>query len=397
MATWLTPITVDNDPLPSTAEVVVVGGGVQGCSIGYHLARAGVNVVLVERYDVAAGASGASAGGVRHQGRDLREFPLAFAAIERWRGLEEELGFDLGYRRGGHLTLIEDEADLTGLELDIDRQVVAGLDISLVAGDALRDLVPGIGPTVVAGAFSPDDGHADPERTTAAFAFAAQRVGAPICAGTTVARLIVEGDHVLGVETDGGSISTGTVVLAGGAWSTALAAAIGLDLPIEPMGLQAMTTVPAPHVLGPVMGSTTRVISLKQLPDGRFLLGGGWPGTFDLDRPRGRTLAENIAANVVEAVAILPAVAAAPVQRAWLGIEALTRDEAPILGPVDGIDGLILATGFCGHGFALSPAVGAAISTLITTGQLPDEIAALTLARFADTAEVEPLATTRAG
>jgi len=397
MVTWLPPITVDNDPLPSTAEVVVVGGGVQGCSIAYHLATAGIDVVLVERLDIAAGASGASAGGVRHQGRDLREFPLAFAAIERWRGLEAELGFDLSYRRDGHLTLIEDEADLTELELAVERQIVAGLDISLLDRDGLRALVPGIGHTVVAGAYSPNDGHADPERTTAAFASAAQRAGASVCAGTSVLRLVVDGNHVTGVETDAGTISTVTVVLAGGAWSTALAADIGVVLPMEPIGLQALTTVPVPHVLGPVMGSTTRVISLKQLLDGSFLLGGGWPGTFHLDGPRGRTLAENVAANVAEAGAILPAVANAPVQRAWLGIEAVTRDEVPILGPVDGIDGLILATGFCGHGFALSPAVGAAIASLVATDQTLPEIAGLTLARFAEASEAEPLATARAG
>jgi len=397
MTTWHPPITVDNDPMPAITDVVVVGGGVQGCSIAYHLATAGVDVVLIERLDIAAGASGASAGGVRHQGRDLREFPLAFAAIERWRGLEEELGFDLGYRRDGHLTLIEDDADLTELTLTVERQVVAGLDISLLNQGGLHRLVPGVGPTVIAGAYSPNDGHADPERTTAAFASAAQRAGASICAGTSVLQLVVEGDRVNGVKTDAGKISAGTVVLAGGAWSTILAAEIGLDLPIEPVGLQALTTVPAPHVLGPVMGSTTRVISLKQLSDGRFLLGGGWPGTFDLDAPRGRTLAENVAANVAEAVAILPAVASVPVQRAWLGIEAVTRDEVPIIGPVDGITGLILATGFCGHGFAISPAVGAAIASLVTTGQTPVEIEALTLSRFANAAEAEPLDTVRAG
>ena len=393
----LAPIRIEPDPLPPTTDVLVVGGGVQGCSIAYHLALAGVRVTLLEKHDIAAGASAASAGGVRHQGRDLREFPLAFAAIERWRGLEEELGHDLRYRRDGHLTVIEDEADLTELELAVERQVMAGLDISVVQGDDLRACVPGIGPTVVAGAFSPNDGHADPERTTQAFAAAAQRHGATICTGVRVRRLVLNDDRVTGVQTDAGDITAGTVVLAGGAWSTGLAAGIGLDLPIEPMGLQALTTVPAPAALRPVMGSTTRVISLKQLTDGRFLLGGGWPGTFTLDSARGETLAENIAANVAEAVAILPAVANAPVERAWLGIEALTRDEVPILGPVDGLDGLILSTGFCGHGFAISPAVGAAIAGHIMSGQFPDEIAMLTLARFADDADAAPLSTTRAG
>ena len=383
--------------LPSRAEVIVIGGGVQGSSIAYSLRRRGIDVVLLETHSVSAGASGASAGGVRHQGRDLREFPLAFRAIERWRALEAELDADLGYRRDGHLTLIEDEGELPALQASVATQVAHGLEIRVIEGDELRSLVPSISPAVVAGAFSPNDGHANPTRTALAFAQAAQRLGARICEGVSVTSIELSRDSVTGVVTDQGSLSADMVVLAAGAWSTRLAAGIGLDLPLEPLPLQAMTTVPGPQVLRPVLGSTTRLISLKQLPGGRFLLGGGWPGSYSLDQPRGRPTAENIAGNVAEAVAILPAVAEAAVDTSWIGIEALAIDEVPILGAVPGRDGIVLATGFSGHGFALSPAVGEAIAELIATGVTPSEITPLTIDRFERAVGVEPLVPQRAG
>jgi sarcosine oxidase subunit beta len=172
------------------------------------------------------------------------------------------------------------------------------------------------------------------------------------------------------------------VVLAAGAWSAELAAKLGIDLPIEPLGLQAMTTEPAPSVLRQVITSVRRMISLKQLPDGRFLLGGGWPGEFSLDAPRGGTIPKSRAGNIDAAVGVLPAVAHAKIADAWLGIEAITVDEVPIIGPVDGIEGLALATGFCGHGFAISPAVGEAVADYILTGAIPPSLAELTFARF---------------
>jgi sarcosine oxidase subunit beta len=368
----------------SMAEVVVVGGGAEGCSIAYHLAMEGVRVTLVERWEIGAAASGASAGGVRQQGRDLREFPLAFRAIERWRTLETELAADLGYRRGGHLTTIEDIADLPALADSIAAQAATGLEIRLVQGDELRSIVPGIGSTVIAGAYTPNDGHANPGATTRAFAAAAARRGARPVTGRRVTGIAVEAGRVHGVETDAGSIAADVVVLAAGAWSAGLAAPLEIALPLTPQGFQAMTTTPAPAQLTPVMGSVRRMISLKQLPDGRYLLGGGWPGAFDLSAPRGQSIPENQQGNREAAIGILPAVAAVEIAEAWLGIEAVAADEVPIIGPVAGIDGLVVAAGFSGHGFALSPVVGERVATLITSGTVPPELADLSLARFAN-------------
>ena len=363
-------------------DVVVVGGGVEGCSIAWHLARAGVRVAVLERWRIAAAASGASAGGVRHQGRDLREFPLAFRAIDRWRNLEEELNANLDYRRNGHATTCEHEDDLAELAKYVLIQRSAGLDLALVEGDDLRQLIPGIAPTVIAAAYSPEDGHANPTRTTRAFADAAKRLGAAIQIGTEVTALTMRGDRVIGVETSDGPVQADIVVLAAGAWSGELAAGIGLDLHVTPDGYQAMTTFPVEPHLTQVLGSMRRLISLKQLPDGRYLLGGGWPGNYSLVAPRGETIEENITRTFEAGAALIPHVGSAVIDQAWIGIDAHTHDEVPVLGEIDGVDGLVVATGFSGHGFAISPAVGEAICGLITTGKSPIDIDALCHGRF---------------
>ena len=366
----------------ASTEVVIIGGGIEGSSIAYHLTRAGARVTLLEGWGIAAGASGASAGGVRHQGRDLREFPLAFRAIERWLHLEQELAADVHYRRDGHATTIEHENDLPELQNSVQLQRAQGLDIFVVQGEELRHLIPGISPSVIAAAYSPHDGHANPTLTTRAFAAAAERQGATVRTGVAATRICVEGGRVTGVETSEGPFPADVVVLAAGAWSIGLAAGIGIDLHCSPDGYQAMTTQPmAPH-LAQVLGSMRRMISLKQLPDGRYLLGGGWPGRFALTDPRGQVIEKNVAHNVEAAVGIIPDVARAIVQDAWIGIDAHGQDEVPVLGPVDGVDGLVVATGFSGHGFALSPAVGEAIAGLITTGSSPIDISQLALSRF---------------
>ena len=365
-------------------EVVVIGGGVIGTAIAYHLARAGVGVALLEWRSIAAGASGASAGGVRQQGRDPRELPLALGAAARWATLEEELGFDLDYRRQGHLTLVEREEDLPALTASVETQRAGGLALALVAGDDLRALAPAVSPHVRAGSYSHDDGHANPMLTAMAFAAAARRHGGVVHTGVRATALAVTGGRVAGVETDSGPVAADVTVLAAGAWSERLARTAGLELPLETMGLQMMVTGPGPHCLDQVLGCVGRRLSLKQLPSGGFLIGGGWPGDVLLDRGLGLPRAGSIAGSAGDAGAIVPRAGTVALERVWVGIEARAADDVPILGPVAGLDGLVLATGFSGHGFQLSPMIGQTIAELIVEGVPSIPLDALHLARFSN-------------
>src|SRR5260370_2444550 len=166
---------------PTNVEILVIGGGVIGSSIAYHLARQGRQVLVVERSEVAVSpaACWASAGGVRRQGRHPDEAMLAIEAIERWRILEQELQADLHYRQGGNLLLAESDTEANQLSEFVHRQQEVGfVDVRLVDRNEALALVPGLNERVVAGRYSPSDGQADPVLTTRAFASAAQRFGA---------------------------------------------------------------------------------------------------------------------------------------------------------------------------------------------------------------------------
>ena len=365
-----------------TADVIVIGGGVIGGACAYYLARTGVNVILLEKTEIASGASGGSAGGVRQQNRDPAELPLAMAANPMWKTLEQELGADLEYRRGGHLTLAEHEEQLPALQASVERQQARGLDIRIVRGAELRDLVPAAGPQIIAGSYSPEDGFANPMSVSKAFPAAARRLGARIYTHTEVAAIRREGSKVVGVDSSRGPMASRWVINAAGVWAPALSSKLGIDLPIRPVALQMMVTEKAPSLLRPVLGCLGRGLSLKQMPQGQFVIGGGWPGIPDMAAGRGWPKIGSPNGSACQVTAVLPATSGLLVLRTWNSLEAKTIDELPVLGEVDDLRGYLLATGFSGHGFALAPSVGTVIAELISTGKASVSLDQLNVRRF---------------
>lgn len=377
-------------------DVLIIGSGVIGSSIAYHLAREGVRVLVVERSQVAQEpvASWASAGGVRRQGRHPAEAALASAAIARWPSLEQELDADLHYRQGGNLLVAESAEEVDELTRFVQLQQQNGFaDVRLLDRQELHELVPGLSEGVLAGSYSVHDGQANPARTTRAFANASIRHGAIYWTGTWAQALLeskgrVEGARV--VHSDIEEIEAAHVVLAAGAWSDELAASIGLRLPIRMQALQMLRSSPStPDLLRPVLSALGRSLSLKQLPDGAFLLGGGWPGTIGEYRRSYILRPESIDGNWTTASELFPAVARQKMESAWCGLEAESIDEIPFIGALSEWPGLILALGFSGHGFALSPAVGQSVANQIMgrpspmlDGLNPDRIAHFTNAEI---------------
>jgi len=373
--------------MPATrTEIAIIGGGVIGNSIAYHLARQGQHVLVIERSDIASepAASWASAGGVRRQGRHPAEARLASEAIQRWHSLSEELEADLHYRQGGQLWLAESDSEAEEVAAYVQRQQNMGFsDVRLVNRAEALQLVPGLNAQVVAGSYSPSDGQASPPHTTRAFARAAQRLGAIYQTNTAALSLITHAGRVTGVRTEQGDIEAQHIVLAAGAWSDELALTAGLRLPIRTVALQMLLSTPGqPGVLQPVIGAVSRELSLKQLDDGSFFIGGGWPGDVSPDRRSYTMRPASIEGNWSTACALLPAVAQQRIARSWCGLEAQSIDGIPFIGFAPGLDGLTLALGFSGHGFALAPAVGRAIANLIN-GQPTIELEGLNPARIA--------------
>lgn len=371
-----------NPRIPST-EVAVIGGGVIGTSIAYHLARRGIGVTLLEAREIPSAASAASAGGVRQQGRDPREMPLAIASIARWEHLEQELEADVHYYREGHLRVVEDEAQRAEV-LDWMRvQQAAGLNIRLVEGEDLRELSPGLAPGIPFGTYTANDGHANPILTTKAFAAAAEQLGARIHPFTEVQRIQQRAGRVTGLSTTLGELACDHLVLAAGAWSGGLARQLGIELPIEPWAPQMIATSPMPTLLRQVVGALGRRLSLKQIPSGNYIIGGGWPGSVDLARRSSRPWFASVTGSMADSSNIFPVLRKAAVERVWVGIEAQSADEVPVLGGIPGVENLTLATGFSGHGFALSPIVGQLMSELIVDGNTTVPIQQLSIERFA--------------
>jgi sarcosine oxidase subunit beta len=377
------------------AGAVVIGGGIMGVSAAYHLAAAGVrDVVLLEREaGLGLGSTGRCAGGFRHQFSSEINVRLSLESVGMIRAFAETHGLPLDVHLDGYLFLCRDEATWAAYRRDAVMQRSLGARVELLDAAAAAELVPGLavdGSTaldaVVGATFGPGDGIADPSGLTNGYATAARRAGATIRTGVTVTHLTTtpDGGRITGVETTDGRISAPVVVLAAGVWSPPLAATLGLDLPITPAPRQLVQTTDFPGR----PARRTLVIETGSMfffhREGAGILMGvppaAAPETFDL-RTDDRFVAEEL---LPTALRTLPAVEAAGMATTWVGLYEMTPDHHPVVGAVDGIDGLLITAGFSGHGFQHGPVVGKLLAEVATAGRASTvDIGALRLERFA--------------
>jgi sarcosine oxidase, subunit beta len=348
--------------------VVIVGGGLMGLSTAFHVRRADrrARVIVLDRGRLGDAASSASAAGVRVMGRDPAERAMALESLARWPDLDRELEAKTGYRRSGGLRIALDESGWAEARASVGEQRADGVPVELVEAATAHRLAPGLSPECRGGVYCAIDGQAEAVATVQAWATAARRVGARIEEGVGADALVVEGARVVGVvRSDGERQPCDTTLVAAGAWSAPLLGKIGVKLPLRGRGLQMLLTDAAPASLTPVVGCFGRPLSLKQLADGAYLIGGGWPARVpDETMNRWELLDDSVHGSLEIARAVYLPLAARTVARSWAGIEAFTPDDLPVLGPVPGIGGLLVAAGFSGHGFALVPTVGDVLARL---------------------------------
>ncbi len=349
-------------------SIVIVGGGLMGLSAAFHLRRAqpGVAVTVLERAEAGAAASGASAAGVRVMGRDPAERMLALASLARWPDLARELEGETGYRRGGGLRVALDDETWRQAPAWADEQRADGVRLEVVDEASSQRLAPGIAPSCRGGVFSAIDGQAEAMPTVSAFAAAARRLGARVEEGVAARALVTDRARVVSVtRTDGTSQPCDVAIVAAGAWTAALLAPLGIRLPLETRALQMLLTDPGEPTLQPVVSAFGLKLSLKQLAGGAYLIGGGWPADIDDHSGNVWTMrAGSVSASLEIAEEVYPPAGLHILARGWAGLEAFTPDDLPMLGPVPGVDGLLVAAGFSGHGFALSPLVGDVLARL---------------------------------
>jgi sarcosine oxidase subunit beta len=370
-----------------TYDVVIVGGGISGTAAAYELAMAGSRVVLLERGDLASMASGWTLAGVRQSGRHPAELPLAQHAVHRWERLSEELGVDVEYRQDGNLRLARTEEEVPVIQDLVDSQRGAGLDVTFLPHNAsIREIAPALAESIVAASWCPSDGHANPTETVRAFAAAAERHGATIRTGTNVEGVIVESGRARGVRATGEAIAAETVILAAGIYTDRLLASLGIDLPLTVRHVSVIQSVPLPPLLRPVLGTAKAEFAGRQQVDGRLRFTGGgqsWSGDeatsfADSIQP----LAGSVASMLQRGMAIIPALANAPIARVWGGLIDMTPDALPVIDRSADIDGLIVAAGFSGHGFCLGPTTGQVLCELATRGTSSLPLESFRLNRF---------------
>ncbi len=357
-----------------TAEVVIIGGGIVGSSIAYHLTAAGCgNVLVIEREThQGKGSTGKSMGGVRAQFSTPVNIQMSLYSIPFYATFEERLGHPSGYRPQGYLFMATSDAHLKYLRTNYELQVKMGLkDVRLLAADEIPRMYPQLrSDDVVGGSFCSSDGFVDPYSAMVGFMTHAAQHGARLLRDTEVTAIRRDAKGIAGVETSRGPLATRTVVNAAGPWAAQVARLAGVELPVEPLRRMLVPTEPfdqfphsAPMIIDMSNGFHFRPEALG------FLLAWNDPEeTTSFRTDFDPAFVEKVLTRAASRVPCFENVAVNP-KRAWAGLYEMTPDHHPVLGPACDLPGFFLANGFSGHGVMHAPATGKVLSDLILTGK----------------------------
>ena len=407
------PVTTSPD-LPVECEVAIIGGGIVGLVAALNLAERGVPVVVIEKGRLAGEQSSRNLGWVRKMGRGQADLPLALESDRLWEEMPARVGADLGYRRTGILYAVRTEGQLAPHEAWMD-SVGHGLDSRLVTNEEIAELIPGGQEDWYGGIHTPSDGKAEPQLAASAIARAAMAKGATIVENCAVRALSLSGGRVSGVMTERGEVRCNSVILAGGVWSRRFLGNHGVSFPTLPVIASVLRTKPmlgptdmavgapdfsfrkdhtggftitqrggfiAPLALDsmllarkflPVLGAEWKQIRLSL---GRHFLDDlsmqrRWPATgpspFEDHRTTNPPVNDRLNAEAMTNLrAAWPAFSKAEIARTWAGMIDITPDAHPVIAPLDELPGVVVASGFSGHGFGTAPAAGQLAADLAT-------------------------------
>jgi sarcosine oxidase subunit beta len=380
--------------LPERASVVVVGGGVMGASIAFHLAEAGVeDVVLVEKGDLAGGSTTKSAGGVRAQFSDAVNIALGARSLPAFEQFGHRPGAEIDLHQVGYLFLHTTPDGLAAAEAAVALQQSMGVGSQLLTAAEAAALSPGVSTDDVLGAtFHGRDGYCTPEAVVQGYAKAARAFGATVRASVEVQGIRTNGGEITGVETSAGSIATGTVVCAAGAWSRAIGALAGVDLPVDPLRRQILVTEPLderqqtvfPRGMPMTIDAATTFYLHREGPG--VLLG----MSYQREEPGFReTYSEEWLPDLLEAMERrAPELLDVGLAYRWAGYYEVTPDHNALIGEAAGTSRFLYATGFSGHGFLQGPAVGEVVRDLWLGREPVVDVSSLSAGRFSAGARI---------
>ncbi|MGB8707153.1 MAG: FAD-binding oxidoreductase [Dehalococcoidia bacterium] len=372
-------------------EAIIIGGGVIGCSIAYHLTKMGcTNVIILEKDAIGSGSTSKCAGGIRQQFATEVNIKLSMESVKFFEHFEDETGYTADFRQYGYLMLATTKDEVKQFKANVVLQQKLGVDVRLISPQDAREILPQLNvKDVLSATFCPTDGYADPYSVVQGFASAAKRMGVKILEQTEVVGIKTKTGRVQCVTTSDGEFFADAVCIAAGAYSAPVGAMVQLDIPVHPHKRHIFVTAPSNEI-------NKRSPLLIDFHTGFWFRREGPGLIFGMRNPNesdsyDTSVDWSFLQTICEfATRRLPLLLDLGIVRGQAGLHEDTPDTNAILGTVPEIEGLYLACGFSGHGFMHSPAVGRAMAQLILAADslLPD-ISPLALHRFQQGAQQE--------
>ena len=344
-------------------DLTVIGGGLMGCTVALHLARAGMRVLLLEaRGGLCTQASGVNTGHIAvNDGRAYR-VPYVLRGMGLWERSGEWLGTDVGFCSRPGLKVAFTEAEEEELAASAATMRAEGAVQEMIGANRARAIEPNLSPAIRAAVWSPRDGYANPLRIADAYAAALARAGVEVRLNAPVQA--IDGGPPFAVRTNSGPVRAGRLLLAAGVWIGELAAMLGVRLPMMCRVSQVTVTERQPPMIRTALGIATDTLSLKQVENGTVLIGGGWQGIGSPTEGPREVIPDHVIGNLRLAAATVPMLASARAVRTWLGLEARAADNLPLAGALPGIP-QAWVLGAVHTGFALGPAMAEMMARLI--------------------------------
>jgi len=353
--------------MKNKADYVIVGSGISGASIAYHLAKFGAkNIVVLDKSYLTSGATGRCGAGIRQQWGTKMNCLLAKRSVDFFETAQEELQYDgnIEFKQEGYLVIASNEEETKEFKENVALQNSLGIPSRVLTKEEAKTIVPYLNTDVVHSAtFCPTDGHLNPFTTTEAFYKASERMGVEFHFFTEVLDIIVHNNRIEKIITDKGEIQTSNVINAAGGWSKQIGNMVNINIPVYSENHEILVTEPVEKMQGPMVISFSKNIYCQQTPHGAFIM-----GRSDPDMPEGLDMSsswkflDEMSKTVTE---LLPPIGDIRVIRQWGGLYNMSPDHQPIISDTKDLPGFYMACGFSGHGFMLAPMTGLLLAEII--------------------------------